>query len=398
MFQKKLELAFKYLIYLLLFSTFFLFSHIFYLIWINHEISLFWIWWFEWIKSVSVTIIWILIFIFLLIYKDRYEKENNKIWLYSWIWVLFIIISSIFSIWSGDFLFWLSEKHQGWLYYISLIFLFLWISIFYKKQDFHKTLNIVFIFFGILWLYWIIQKLWWDPLNNLYQTRVSLDRVFATLWNANYLAWLSLMLVPLSLLLKNKYYKYWFFIFSLLILILTKSYFWILLASIYLIYKSYFINKKIFIGLLIFLFIFSLQVFHNLWIEKLWSMQSRPYMWISTYSAITNSPKNILIWNWPDTLQEVFHQYKHEKLNIYETSYYTADRSHNIFLDLIYFFWIFWGLFIIFIIIRALFITKNKEVISSIILFLLFFSFNIPVSIHFIILLILLAGIYKKTW
>ena len=396
--KKTLEIIFKYLIYTLLFSSFFLFSHIFYLIWINHEISIFWIWWFEWIKSVFITLIWILIFIFLLIYKDKSEQENNTLWLYSWITIMFIILSSILSISSGGFLFWLSEKHHGGLYYISLIFIFLWISIFYKKTDYYKTLNIIFIFFLILWLYWIIQKLWWDPLNTLYQTRVSLDRVFGTLWNANYLAWLSLILLPLTLLLQNKYYKYWFFIFCLFTLILTKSYFWIILAFIYLIYKSYFLNKKIFIGLLIFFFTFSLQVFHNLWIEKLWSMKARPYIWISTYLAITDSPKTILIWNWPDTLQEIFHQYKHEKLNIYETSNYTADRSHNIFLDLIYFFWILWGLFIIFFLINSLFKTRNKEIISSIILFLLFFSFNVPVSIHFLILIILLAGIYRKIW
>lgn len=398
MFQKTLEIILKYWIYTLLFSSFFLFSHIFYLIGIQKELSLFWIWWFEWMKSVSVTIIWILIFIFLLIYKDKHEEENNTVWLYSWICIFFIIISSIFSIWSGEFLFWLSEKHHGGLYYISLVFIFLWINIFFKKSDYYKVLNIIFIFFWILWLYWIIQKLWLDPLNNLYQTRVSLDRVFSTLWNANYLAWISLLLLPLTLLLKNKYYKLLFFIFCLLILILTKSYFWIILASFYLIYKSYFLNRKIFIGLLILFFTFSLQVFHNLWIEKIWSMKSRPYIWLSTYSAITESPKTILIWSWPDTLQEVFHQHKHEKLNIYETSTYTADRSHNIFLDIIYFFWILWWSLIIFFVIQALFITKNQEIISSILLFLLFFSFNIPISIHFIILIILLSWVYKKVW
>jgi hypothetical protein len=396
--QKKLELTFKYIIYILLFSTFFMFSHILYLIWIHQDITIFWIWWFEWIKSVIISFIWILIFIFLLIYKDKHEKENNTVWLYSWLLVLFIIISSIFSISTGDFLFWLSEKHQGWLYYISLVFIFLWICIWYKKQDYYKTLNIIFIFFWILWLYWILQKIWIDPLSHLYQTRVSLARISSTLWNANYLAWLSLILLPLTLLLQNKYYKYWLFIFCFLILIFSGSYFWIILASLYFIYLSYHINKYIFIWLLIFIFTFYLQIFNNLWIEKLWSMKSRPYMWISTYSAITHSPKTTLIWNWPDTLQEVFHQYKHPKLNIYETSHYTADRSHNFFLDLIYFFWILWWWLIIFFIIKALFISNNNKITASIILFLLFFSFNIPVSVHFIILIILLAWVYNKNW
>jgi len=41
---------------------------------------------------------------------------------------------------------------------------------------------------------------------------------------------------------------------------------------------------------------------------------------------------------------------------------------------------------------------NDNKVLASIILFLLFFSFNIPVSIHFVILIILLAWIYKKNW
>jgi hypothetical protein len=393
-----LEKILKYFIYILLFSSFFFFSHILYLLGINHEISIFWIWWFEWLKSLFVSLIWILSFILLLIYEDKHEKENNKLWLYAWWISLTIVISSLFSIWNWDFLLWLSEKHHWWLYYLSLIFIFLAVSIWYNKSDYYKTLNIVFIFFWILWFYWILQKIWLDPLSQSYQTRVSLTRVFSTLWNANYLAWLSLILIPLTLLLQNKYYKYWLFIFCFLILILSGSFFWIILATLYFIYLSYRINIYIFIWLLIFVFTFSLQIFNNLWIEKLWSMKARPYIWLSTINSINSSSKSLLIWNWPDTLQEIFHQNKHEKLHIYETPNYTADRSHNIFLDLIYFFWILgWGV-IIFFIVKALFISKNNKISASIILFLLFFSFNIPVSVHFIILIILLAWVYKDIW
>lgn len=393
-----LQKILQYWIYFLLFTSFFLFSHLFYLLWIEKEINIYWIWGFEWIKSIFILWIWILSFIFLLLFEDKQKDKNNIFWLYSWIITLLIIISSIFSIQSWGFIFWFSEKHHGWLYYISLIFIFLALITGYKKRDYYKTLNIIFIYFLILGIYWIIQKLWLDPLLSSYQTRVSLTRVFSTLWNANYLAWVSLILLPLCLLIINKYYKYFMFIFCLFILLLTQSYFWIFLASLYIIYKSYTLNKKLFIWLILLLLTFSLQVFNNSWIEKLWSMKARPYIWISTVSAIVESPKTFLIWNWPDTLQEVFHQYKHEKLNIYETSTYTADRSHNIFLDILYFFWIlWWGIMIIFLL-YSLKISNNLYISESITLFLLFFSFNIPVTIHFIIILILLAWIYKKIW
>jgi hypothetical protein len=293
---------------------------------------------------------------------------------------------------------WLSEKYQWWLYYLSLLSFFTAIFIWFKQKNFYNILNIIFIFFSILWIYAIIQKLWLDPLSQMYQTRVSLSRVFSTLGNANYLAWLSLILLPLTLLLKNKYLKYWLFIFTLIILILTGSYFWIALSLVYFLYHVYKYNKKIFLSFFIILCIIFIYIFNNLWIEKLWSMKARPYIWKSTISAILESPKTLLLGYWPDTLQEVFYKYKVPELNKYETSTYTADRSHNIFIDLIYFFWLFWWWVIIYFLLNAIKIAKCNEIKSSFLLFLLFFSFNIPVTIHFVIIILLLAGIYKKVW
>jgi hypothetical protein len=388
----------RYWIYFCLFTSFFLFSHILYLFWIQQNISIFWIWGFEWVKSVILSGLWILCFIFLLLFHDKHSEKNNALWLYSWIIILSVMLSSMFSIWLWDFFFWLSEKHHWWLYYISLLFIFVAMAIWYKKSDYYNTLKIIFIFFIILGLYWIIQKLWLDPLSSYYQTRVSLTRIFWTLWNANYLAWLAIILLPLTQLLKNKYYKYWLFVFCLLILILTESYFWLVLTSIYLLYKSYSINKKLFLSWVILFFTISLHVFNNIWIEKLWSFKARPYIWVSTISAIFESPKSTLIWNWSDTLQEIFDHHKHEKLNIYETSSYTADRSHNIFLDLLYFFWILWWGIMIFFLLYSVKLSNNIYITESIILFLLFFSFNIPVTIHFLIIVLLLAWIYQNKW
>lgn len=379
----------------LFFTSFFLFSHILYLLWIDEEISLFWISWFEWIKSICVILFWILLFIYSLLFNNRL-KENHLIW----ILLVFtgISISSLLSIWNWDFIFWLSEKHQWWLYYLSLLSFYTAIFIWFKKKDFYSILNIIFIFFIILWWYAIFQKLWIDPLSELYQTRVSLTRVFSTLWNANYLAWTALIILPLTLLIKNKYFKFWLFIFSLFILILTGSYFWIALAWLYILYYVYKYNKKMFLSSVIILWIIIIYIFNNLWIEKLWSMKARPYIWKSTITAITESPKTLFIGYWPDTLQQVFHNYKAPELNKFETSTYTADRSHNIFIDLIYFFWLFWWWVIIYFLLNAIKIAKNKEIKLSLILFLLFFSFNIPVTIHFVIIILLLAWIYKKIW
>jgi hypothetical protein len=379
----------------LFFTSFFLFSHILYLFWIEQEINIFWISWFEWIKSIFVILFWILLFIYSLLFSNKLN-ENQLIW----ILLIFtgIVISSLLSISTWGFILWLSEKHHWWLYYLSLLSFFSAMFIWFKEKDYYNILNIIFLFFCILWGYAIIQKIWIDPLSEMYQTRVSLTRVFSTLWNANYLAWVSLMLLPLTVLIKNINIKYWLLIFSLLILILTGSYFWMTLAWFYILYHIYKYNKKIFLSSIIALCIIVIYIFNNLWIEKIWSMKARPYIWKSTISAIIESPKTLLLGYWPDTLQEVFHNYKAPELNEFETSTYTADRSHNIFIDLIYFFWLFWWWVIIYFLLYAIKIAKKKEIKLSLILSLLFFSFNIPVTIHFVIIILLLSGIYKKIW
>lgn len=392
----KVSLVFlKTISWLLFFTSFFLFSHILYLFWINQTINLIWVWWFEWIKSMFIILFWILFFIYSILF---HKKLNNKNVLSILLISAFILLSSLFSIWNWDFIFWSSEKHHWGLYYLSLLWFFTAIFIWFKKKEFYSLLHIIFIFFIILWSYAIIQKLWTDPLSELYQTRVSLTRTFSTLWNANYLAWVCLILFPLTLLLKNRYYRYVLFTFSFIILILSESYFWIALSSLYISYYIFKYNKKIFLSYLVILWIIMIYIFNNLTVEKIWSLKARPYIWKSTISAIIQSPQSLFVWSWPDTLELIFHKYKALELNKYETATYTADRSHNIFIDFIYFFWLFWWWVIIYFLLYGIKIAKKEEIKLSLILFLLFFSFNIPVTIHFVIIILLLAWVYKKVW
>ena len=174
------------------------------------------------------------------------------------------------------------------------------------------------------------------------------------------------------------------------------SYFWIFLWIVYFLYLIYYFNKNIFILSLVSLAIWGAFICNSLSIEKLWSMLARPFIWETSIIAIIDTPKTILFGYWPDTLQIVFDKFKVEELSTYETSYYTADRTHNIFLDFIYFFWLLAWWIISWFMIKWFYISEDRAIKVSIFLFLLFFCFNIPISIHFILVLLLLAWIYSK--
>jgi len=123
----------------------------------------------------------------------------------------------------------------------------------------------------------------------------------------------------------------------------------------------------------------------------------RPHIWKTTIIAIIDKPKNILFWSWPETLQLVFNKYKKTDSLLSADKNYTADRSHNIFLDFIFFFWILWWWIISYLLFNSIKISKNKSVQYSLLLFIIFFSLNIPISIHYIIILLLISTIYNVT-
>ncbi len=390
------------ILYFLVVTFFFLiifsFSHIFYIFWSDYVLSFFGRGGYGWIKSSIIVIYWFLFWLWLLIYLLKYKvyKKWNDVLKYVWIIIFWMIISTILSINISGSVIWLSEKYEWLLYYLSFILFFLSVYFWIEKKEYKKITNYIFIFSIWVYIYWFIQFLWLDPLSSLYSTRVDITRASSFFWNANYLAWYILILLPLSKIIENNILKNIFIWISFLALLSTWSYFGIFLWLIYLLYLVYFINKNLFIWLLVISSVSIAYIFSWLSIEKYWSLLARPYIWESSILAIIDTPKTILFWYWPDTLQLVFNHFKVAELSIYETANYTADRTHNIFLDLIYFFWIFWWGIIIYFIINSINLKKGNNIKLSIIFFLLFFSFNVPVSIHFILILFLMSWYYNK--
>ena len=388
----------NFLVISFLFFIIFSFSHIFYLFGTDIVIDIFWRGGYEWVKSSIILLYWVFFSIWLFFYLLKYKlvKKDYRLLIEILIITFLICVSTILSISPFGSLVWLSEKFHWLLFFLSLIVFFVSVFIWFEKQDYKRILNYIFLFSIPLYVYGIIQFIWFDALAIFYETRVPVTRASSFLWNANYLAWYILMLLPLSKFINYKILRILFLIISFIVLLMTGSYFWIFLWIVYFLYLIYYFNKNIFILSLVSLTIWAAFLCNSLSIEKLWSMLARPFIWETSIIAIIDTPKTILFGYWPDTLQIVFDKFKVEELSTYETSYYTADRTHNIFLDFIYFFWLLAWWIISWFMIKWFYISEDRAIKVSIFLFLLFFCFNIPISIHFILVLLLLAWIYSK--
>lgn len=137
---------------------------------------------------------------------------------------------------------------------------------------------------------------------------------------------------------------------SFVVLLLTKSAWWIFLGFSYLIYfllsQKYSIKKSL---LLTFIFSSWLILLLAVWlhfsiapIEKLHSFLSRWYIWETTLHILVSSPKLFFLWGWLESLPYFFSSFKVPEMYLYENFGFTADRVHNIFLAFFYHLWILW--------------------------------------------------------
>jgi len=385
----------EYLVIFLLFSSSVLFSHILFLVWIEKPVSVLWIGWYEGLKSIVLT--WVSFVLVLCIFLYRTTKKISKIKIPLAI-VFWIIVSMYFSIDRENMFLWQSEKYQWGIYWIWLVTLYMVSYFFFQAANFKRLIRYICVFFICIWIYGIVQKIGLDPLYSMYQTRVPLTRIFSTLGNANYLAGLGLICLPLWFIFNQKWKEYLYLIFTFSIILCTHSYIWIFFAILYLIFYISKIHKKAGILLCIVFCFSALLFFIDVPEWKLMSLKARMYMWETTFEIIFRSLKSILIGSWPDTLQNIFDTYKSPELSIYENPDYTADRSHNFMLDIVYYFWFITGWVIIWCFSYAIVICKNASIRASLILFVVFFSLNIPATIHFLIIAILLWGIYNRTF
>ncbi len=360
--------------------------------WININVLVDWN--FQFTKSILTNIlVWILGIIFFI------KNYNKKIIIPYYVWIVLLIF--FYSIISSDFfytnIFWNNIKWQWILFFISLVILFL-IFINKSKKDIEKILKYIIIFSTIPFL--IAIKEYYYPSFDYWNLS---NRALWSFWHPNYLALYILALIPFILekIKENNFYIIILFL-SIFTLLLTKSLIAILIFFIYLLIilnkKNSIKNKKIIYFLFFILILVSIYIFYKFWlITKLNSFISRFYIWETSFKIIFSDIKNIIFWVWNDSLIYLFEKYKSEELYIFENIWYSADRSHNIFIDIFYSYWLLWLSLIWFFIYKFKKRFKNNSYYISILLTIIFLLFNIAwVSFYLIFILILAYIINKK--
>ena len=305
------------------------------------------------------------------------------------------------------------EKHHGWFFYMMLFILF-----FLLRQNTHlehrRLFMMSFLWFGWVTLYSFFQKLWLDPLQDFYETRLDMRRVFSTLWNPNYLAWLVLMILPLMhetvFAHKGHHKALWdvlLWIFWGVLIYWTGSYLaWIFFALyVFIVIMNHVIvdRKQRFI----FWSLFIVCVFWALWfiflhygqdilsLQKMQWFIARFYLWKTWIAALFHDIPHFLFGYGPDGFLPVSEYFRHPLLSVYEDPAYRIDRSHNIFIDFtLHFGFILLCLIIYFVARIWKYITPGKQI--SLMFFVLYFSFNIPVLVHFLLVIQILASYEKK--
>ena len=371
----------------------------------SHLFDLFWIkWWFyvdwnyEFTKVIFFNILsWIILTLFFI---KSYLSKTKLIIPKLLVFILIILIfSTQFSEQIYTSLLWNSTKSHSMLMFINLI----WLFILFINSDIGLSKKLIkisiysLVIVLILWLkeYYLPTFEYWNLEN----------RAFSTFWHPNYLILFLLILSPFLIdWIKNNLYKIILF-FLIITIFLTKSIWWILIFILYIWFRIYENHKEKIYKKHIHIFIFLLSIILWIIIYKFWfftklnSFLSRFYIWETTYEIIFSDTKNILIWSWLATLENIFNWFKSPELYIFENIWFRADRPHNLLLNFFYHFWIFWLSFIIFLIYNLITKYKNNPYFHSLILFFIFTVFNFSSISHYLLMIIVWTIIYKdKYW
>jgi hypothetical protein len=296
------------------------------------------------------------------------------------------------------------EKWHGWFFYMALFVLFFLLRSLSSIES-KKLMYITFFAFGGVYIYALFQKFWFDPLQDFYETRLDSARIFSTLGNPNYLAGLVLMILPLlqeiPFFQKDQYKTSWnicIWFFGGLLIYWTGSYLaWIFFALYMLItLVHHFVGtlKHRYIFWTLFLlaclsgaaYIWYKKSGEILEMQKMKGFIARFYLWETAVAALKHDVLHFLFWYGPDGFLSVSEYFRHPLLSVYEDPTYRIDRSHNVFLDFALHFWMIIFILVIFLIVRTLKYRSSGQKIA-LLLFALYFSFNIPVLVHFLVLL-----------
>lgn len=291
-----------------------------------------------------------------------------------------------------QFLFGTEEKRHGILFFWGLVVLFFWLKKYLTEEFSRKIENTLLFSGGIVALYSLFQAIWIDfPTLQWLTTSWWWGRVFSTLGNPNYLAWFFLILLPIAERRKLKE-KIIFWILFLVSIFLSGSIFGIVLWVSYILYsfiKNY--PKQRFFGVILsgiltlWIIVFSFR-YPDIIHLKFLSLLSRFSLWIVWFSSQISHPIGFILGYGPDSV------FSSMWYSILDSRFFQVgtqiDSFHNIFLDLSYFF----GIPTISIL-TCLLLKKWKNFSRTskegIFLFVLFFFLNIPVAVHFLILIYL---------
>jgi hypothetical protein len=301
------------------------------------------------------------------------------------------------------------EKRHGWFFYMGLFALFFLL----KSVSSEERRNLLYTsfagFIGVI-IYVVFQKIWLDPLAPFYETRLDPRRAFSTLGNPNYLAGFILIMLPLLhetiFPHKAEHKASWDIILGVVaavVIYLTGSYLaWIIFAGyVLVILLKHIVSKKkhrdiFWISLVVIAFLAGILFWQEygrdvLEMQKMKWFIARWYLWKTGIAGLFHDPWRFLFWYWPDGFLAVSEYFRHPLLSVYEDPAYNIDRSHNVFIDFALHFGVPALVAVLF------FITRNLSHMShgnrmSLLLFALYFSFNIPVLVHFLIVLQILTS------
>ncbi len=371
-------------------------------------LNIFWIdlwfyvnWNYEFTKVMFFNIIsWLIIVLSFLQYINNPKKikiNKNLLYIISfYLWVM--ILWSIFSLSPYNSIFGISNKAHSLIMFTNLIWLY--IILINTKKSFLKKLIKISIFSCFLSIIIAIKELF---LPSFDYSELS-NRALGTFGHPNYLSLYILILIPsIYKIYFKKYKKKKLFIILLLFisLIFTKS-FWAIILFIF--YNLYYFKKDIFSNLkkdkviiYIILILTIIISFLFLFPEKLHSFLSRFFIWWTTLNIIFSNPKILLLGWWYETLNLIFDNYKSSYLYIFENIGYSADRPHNLLLNIFYHNWILWLTIFTYVIFAFIKNYKNKYSFNWILLFLLFTLFNFA-SIASYTIIVLFFAIEKKTF
>lgn len=284
------------------------------------------------------------------------------------------------------------EKHHGYIFLLTLFGAFFIFSFAHSKKGLIQMSLIIasvvsgFALLEFLGIFSFFQMngvpSWWA------------GRTISTLGNPNYLAGYLLIHFPLITFLR-KPERYIVSTLLLLALFTTKSIIGISLLLVYILYISLWRFSYKNTLFLVFLFFLGFLAYLFLPSEKWLSLVSRFILMRETLYAIILHPFIFFFGALPDSLIAYFSLPRSDVIQSYFPVDAPIDSSHNLLIDIVFQYGIFFLLFLWFLFWKS-FISQPLAIKYSLLLFLWFFSLNPYIIAPFLIFLLLL--IPESSW